>query len=82
MTLPECPNHKRSKVLCERSAIRLMGENDDSFQLTCATCNLFWAITKPKTKERGRYEAQMRRIQQASEVERDKARRRSYSFAR
>lgn len=81
MNIPRCPNNKQSASICERSELRLLGENEKSFLFTCSTCSLFWSVTKDKTKDQGRWEAQMRRIQKASEIEQDKARKRAYSFA-
>jgi len=80
MNIPICPNFRQG--VCERSELRLMGENDDSFLFTCSVCNLFWAVSKPRTKERGCWEAHIRRVQHASEIEQDRARQRAYSFAR
>ena len=80
MNLPVCPNHKQSASICERSALRLLGENDHSWIFTCSTCHLLWSISKPKTKDRAKYENQMRRVQRASEVERERASRRVYSL--
>lgn len=82
MNIPTCPNHKKSTAICERSELRLMGENETSFLFTCSTCNLFWAVTKPKAKEQGRWESQMRKVQQASSIEQERARRKAYSFAK
>lgn len=80
--IPQCPNNRQSTGICERSELRLLGENENSFIFTCACCSLLWAVSRPQSKERGQWEAQMRRIQQASEREREKASRKAYSFAR
>lgn len=78
MNLPLCPNFRQH--VCERSAIRLLGENDNAWLFTCATCSLFWAVTKDRTKDKGRYEARMAAVQRASDMERERTRRRIYSF--
>lgn len=80
--IPRCPNNRQSTTICERSELRLVGENDNSFLFTCSTCSLLWAVSKDKTKERGQWEANIRKVQQASEIEQDRARKRAYSFAR
>ena len=78
MNLPICPNYRDQ--VCERSQIRLLGENDASYLFTCATCNLFWAVSKPKTRDKGAWEARMSRIQKATEEEARRAGRRAYSW--
>jgi hypothetical protein len=67
VNLPTCPNFRDRT--CERSALRLVGENEYSYAFYCATCKLIWAVSKPRSKERGRYEAQLARIQQATAAE-------------
>jgi hypothetical protein len=80
MNIPQCPNHLKSKSICEVSKLRLIGESDQAFNFFCASCQLLWSVTKPRTKEKARFENSVRKIQQASEIERQKARRRLYSF--
>ena len=82
MNIPICPNHRQSPSICEQSRLALLGENEQSFLFTCSCCNLMWAVSKPQTKEKARYENQCRRVQHATEVESDRARRKAYSFGR
>lgn len=78
MNIPVCPNFRQN--VCEQSDLRLAGENSQSFVFTCATCNLTWCVTKDKTREKGRWEAQMRKVQEASTRERELATRKAYSI--
>jgi cytochrome c5 len=78
MKLPLCPNYRDGS--CERSEIRVMGEHQDSYLFTCACCHLLWAVSKPRTQDRARWENSMKRVQKASELEREQARRPRYSI--
>lgn len=80
MNIPVCPNHRQSVSLCEESRLRLLGENDKAFVFFCGCCKLLWAVSKPKTKDKARWENQVRRVQQASEMERELAKKKGYSF--
>jgi hypothetical protein len=80
MNIPICPNHKQSTEICATSKLRLHGETEDSFVFYCACCELIWAVSKPKAKERANYENQMRKVQQMSEIDRARASRRVYSI--
>ena len=80
MNLPVCPNYRER--VCERSDIKLGGETADSFLFICNTCKLFWAVSKPKTVERGRWEAKVRSISEATERVKRQAAARVYSFGR
>ena len=82
MRIPTCPNHAKSSLICEQSRLRLLGENDVAFQFTCACCGLLWAVTKDRTKQAARWENQVRRVREASDVERERAARKVYSFGR
>lgn len=78
MNIPICPNVKTGG--CEKSNLRILGENFDAFVFCCSTCGLLWSVTKPKTKDKARWENKVRRIQQASDRERDLAMRPRYSI--
>jgi cytochrome c5 len=81
MNIPNCPNNSKSTAICERSQLRLYGENEQSFLFTCLTCKLLWAVSKPKTKDRAKWENKVRKIQEATQIEREKTNR-VYSFAK
>ena len=72
MNLPVCPNHKEGKG-CERSELRLLGENEQSFMFTCACCHLLWAVSKPKTAAAARWTNKVKAVQKATEQERAEA---------
>jgi len=80
MNIPRCPNNAKSTAICEQSKLRLLGETDTSFLFTCACCGLLWSISKPKTKAAARWENQVRKVQEASNIERQRSQRRLYSF--
>ena len=81
--IPRCPNNKHSTAICGQSRLRLLGENDTSFVFTCSGCSLVWAVSKPKTKDKARWENQVRKVKNASEQERERAAdRRAYSIPR
>jgi hypothetical protein len=80
VNIPQCPNFLKSKSICEQSRLRLLGENDHAFVMTCGCCGLLWSISKPRTKEKAQWENRMRKIQEASNIERQKAQRRVFSF--
>ena len=80
MNIPICPNHRQAAEICATSKLRLHGETEDSFVFYCAGCDLIWAVSKPKEKERANYENRMRKVQQMSEIERSRASRRVYSI--
>jgi len=82
MNLPTCPNHKQSVSLCAQSRLRLVSEGPQAFCFMCNCCKVVWMVTKPKVKEESRWTNQCRRIQQATEREREMARKRAFSFAR
>lgn len=72
MNLPECPDHKEGKG-CERSELRLLGENRESYVFLCACCKLVWMVTKTRTKEGARYANHIKKVKQATEAERAEA---------
>lgn len=76
MNLPTCPNVRDGA--CEESRLRLLGEDELSWVFTCACCHLIWKVSKPRTKERARYENQVARVQKATERERELASRTKY----
>lgn len=76
MNLPTCPNVRER--YCERSDLRLLGEDEYSWSFMCATCKLLWKVSKPRTKEKAQYENRIERVQKASEREREQARRTKY----
>lgn len=80
MNLPVCPNNRESSSICEQSRLRLHGETEESFVFYCACCELVWAVSKPKTKERAVYENRIRQIQKMSDIERLRASRKVYSI--
>ena len=80
MNIPVCPNHAKSRALCERSQLRLLGDNDHCYVFTCACCNLLWSVSKDHTKARAQWENRIARIQRATDEERERARRTAYSF--
>jgi hypothetical protein len=82
MNAPQCPNHLRSKMACEKDKLRLISENDHAFMFYCSSCELLWSVTKPRTKQAARWENQCRRVQQATEIERQRAAKVVYSFPR
>lgn len=67
--LPSCPNFTRKRG-CEKSAIRLMGETDEAWTLTCSTCEVIWVCSKPKSIERGKYRAAEERLRKEAEARR------------
>ena len=72
MNLPICPNYKEGKG-CERSELRLLGENEQSFMFTCGCCHLLWAVSKPRTAAAARWENRIRQVKQATDRERELA---------
>src|ERR1035438_1825195 len=80
LKIPECPNHKQSTSICAESRLRLLGETETSFLFTCNCCGLLWSVSKPNTKAAARWENQCRRVQQATEIERQRASRKAYSL--
>jgi hypothetical protein len=76
MKLPNCPNVREG--VCERSMLRLLGEDEQSWVFTCASCHLIWKVSKPRTAERARYELEIDRTQRASEAERAAAKQTRY----
>ena len=71
MELPSCPNHRDGT--CERSDIILLGEREHAWLMHCKTCQLFWAISKDRTRQAARHENRMKRIREATEAERARA---------
>ena len=69
MDIPVCPNHKEKR--CERSELRLMGENDQAFLFHCTCCKLIWAVSKPREKASARWVNRMKQVKQLTEAERE-----------
>jgi len=72
MNLPQCPNSLEAK--CERSELRLLGENEQSFMFVCHTCKLLWAVSKEKNKQSARWHNRARKIEELTERERQRER--------
>jgi hypothetical protein len=66
--LPTCPNV--SQGVCARSDIVLAGESDKFWNLICRTCHLFWSLSKPNTKNKARYENELKRLAHATDADR------------
>ena len=66
--LPSCPNV--SKGDCPRSDIVLAADQPQFYQFICRSCHLFWVWSKPRTKEKARYENELKRIEKATEADR------------
>lgn len=72
MNLPVCPDFRERKG-CERSELRLLGENGESYVFLCACCKLVWMVTKPKTKDAARWANYLKGVKEATEYERSQA---------
>ena len=73
--IPECPNYREKK--CARSDPVYAGETRDQSAdvIICRTCNLLWMVTKPRTNRRAAHENKIERMRQATERDRERARR-------
>jgi hypothetical protein len=69
--LPCCPNSKEGR--CDRSALRLLGEDDKVFRFYCSTCSLMWMVSKPRHQKEARWINQAKRVREASQRERELA---------
>lgn len=74
--LPVCPNVKEG--VCHRSELRLSGENESAWFFTCATCFLFWQVTKPRIKDQARWQNKVDKVQKISDHERELSKRTKY----
>ena len=74
--LPSCPNHREGR--CDRSEIVLAGESEFVWKLICRCCHLTWVLTKPKVKEKGKYDAAIDRLEKATQADREKSRIRTF----
>lgn len=70
MNIPDCPNSLEQK--CERSDLRLHGENETSFLFVCHTCTLLWSVSKKKTQSGARWHNQLRKVKQLTDLERER----------
>jgi hypothetical protein len=73
--LPQCPNFVRKRE-CNKSDIRLLGEQDDAWTLNCKTCGVIWVVSKPHSVHRAKYrkhEEQLRREAEARRAREKKA---------
>lgn len=65
MEFPPCPNFVKRRG-CERSALVLRGEQDDSWTFECQTCKLVWVVSKPTEIVRSRlFQAEEEKRRQA-----------------
>lgn len=76
MNLPSCPNVKDG--VCERSELRLVGENDKAWFFHCITCKLCWTVSKPRGSAEARYRNQVDRVKRASDQEISEAKKTKY----
>jgi len=76
MNLPQCPNVKEQ--FCERSNLRLVGEDDKAWFFHCLTCKLCWTVSKPRTAEMARYNNQADKVKRINERELAEARKTKY----
>jgi hypothetical protein len=63
---PKCPNFTKKRG-CEKSDIKLLGENEDAWTFRCATCELIYVCSKPSSKARGQFRAQEEKLRQEAE---------------
>lgn len=63
---PKCPNNVKKRG-CERSDIRLLGENEEAWTFTCGTCELIWVVSKPSSAARGKFRAAEEKLRQEAE---------------
>ena len=76
MNLPECPNVKEKH--CQRSELRVAGENEQAWFFFCKTCHLCWTVSKPRTSEKAKWETQMERVKKLTDHEREQASKTKY----
>jgi hypothetical protein len=67
--LPKCPNFVKRRG-CAKSDIKLVGENEEAWSFRCATCELIWICSKPKSIQSGKLRAQEEKLRKEMEARR------------
>lgn len=78
--LPQCPNFLEKKG-CQRSELKLAGENQKFYTFFCNCCKLMWVWSKPRERAAARYNVELARIEKASAADREASRRTSSFIA-
>lgn len=72
--LPKCPNFTKSRG-CERSDLKLMGENELGWTFHCNTCKLTWVVSKPNSIKSGKLRAEEEKYRKEMEARRAREKR-------
>ena len=75
--LPKCPNFEKKRG-CERSDLKLVGENEHAWTFHCNTCLLDWVVSKPSSIKSGKMRAQEEESRKQAEMRRDREKKAKY----
>jgi hypothetical protein len=66
---PKCPNFTKKRG-CDRSDIKLIGENEEAWTFRCGTCTLVWVVSKSNSIHRGKLRAHEEKLRKEAEARR------------